>query len=229
MNNTAGSVNRRDDGGSPRAAPWQLWLATPEAAERFDPAAQSFEDKRRFSRMSPDAARAEWATSRALLAHVAPVDLARSLSHSRDFAALALAPAGFRIGIDVEQVDARRNCIQLARFAFAPVEAAQMEALDVTARRERFYILWTLKEACIKTFGLRLLVGLRRCVFTFDGGRWQAQLPIAGRWEGLIYRPRPTLYLAATFGPSPAAWTQTEWPQPAAASWPLIARVIADG
>lgn len=225
MNNTARSVNRSAEAVSRSRGSSQLWLALPEAAERFDPAAQSFEDSRRWSRMADHRSRADWMVSRALLAHAAGVGSARSLGHSGGFAALALAPADGRIGIDVERADERRDCMRLARFSFAPEEVAQMEPLNDDLRRDRFYVLWTLKEACIKALGLTLLVGLRRCVFTIEHGRWHARLATAGSWEARVYRPRPTLYLAAMTLPPAADWTQHEWPEPAQAQWPLIARI----
>ncbi|MGH8310306.1 MAG: 4'-phosphopantetheinyl transferase family protein, partial [Steroidobacteraceae bacterium] len=138
MNNAARSVNRSAEAVSRSPGSSQLWLALPEAAERFDPAAQSFEDRRRWSRMAADRSRADWAVSRALLAHAAGAGSARSLSHSGGFAALALAPTDARIGVDLEHADERRDCMRLARFAFSAREAAQMEALPGSLQAERF-------------------------------------------------------------------------------------------
>ena len=66
---------------------WQLWLASSEAAARFDPAQQSFEDRRRWARGVALQRSSEWAVSRALLAHAAHAERSRSLSHAGGFAA----------------------------------------------------------------------------------------------------------------------------------------------
>lgn len=228
MNNAARSVNRSAETVSRSPGSSQLWLALPEAAERFDPAAQSFEDRRRWSRMADHRSRADWMVSRALLAHAAGVGSARSLGHSGGFAALALAPADARIGVDLERADERRDCMRLARSAFSVREAAQMEALPEDLRTERFYVLWTLKEACIKALGLTLLDGLKRCVFLCEGGLWRSEIPTGGSWEARVYRPRPALYLGLMAAPPALEWTQHEWPEPASAAWPLLA-AMTDG
>jgi phosphopantetheinyl transferase len=158
-----------------------------------------------------------------LLAHVGPTAGTRSLSHAHGFAALALAPEGSRVGVDIEHLDPRRDCLRLARFAFAPVEAAQIEAIEDRARPERFYALWTLKEACIKALGLSLLEGLRRCIFTVTDGEWRGELPASIPWKAHLYRPRPTLYLAVVVTPGANEWSQYEWPDGAAPTWPLLA------
>lgn len=202
-----------------------LWLAGPSAAARFDPARQSFEDRRRWSRMSGAAPRLDWTVSRALLAHVGRNETARSLSHAGGYAALALAPPGTRVGVDVEVADPRRDCVRLSRFAFAPAEADAVAALEGAPRRAHFYSLWTLKEACIKAFGLTLLEGLRRCVFTLEKDRWQAAVPAAIEWDGWLFQPAPELYLAVVCQPPAGGWRQMEWPEPPTGAWPLLARV----
>lgn len=199
-----------------------LWLATPAAAPRFDPETQTFADRQRWLRMSAvERSRADWRVSRALLAHVKPAARASSLSHSGGLAALAVAPVGTRVGVDLEVVRERRDVTRLARFAFAPPEVAQLEALPAAFRVERFYTLWTLKEACIKALGLQLPGGLRECVFTLAQGAWQGRLPLVRSWTAHVYRPGPALYVAVMCLPGTREWTQHEWPEPTAASWPL--------
>jgi 4'-phosphopantetheinyl transferase len=199
---------------------WQLWLATPDAASAFEPAAQSFEDRRRWQRLEALGERPDWRVSRALLAHVRPHGSAHSLSHSGAHALLALGPPEAALGVDIERIDARRDCARLARFAFAADEAAQLEALEPGAQVERFYTLWTLKEACIKALRLTLLDGLRRCVFTVRAGAWHGEVPVARHWAASVYRPRPTHY-AAVFALADAApdWVQHEWPRSPSARW----------
>lgn len=201
--------------------PWQLWLASPEAALRFDPDQQSFEDRRRWSRGLPAHRGSEWAVSRALLAHAAPDGRARSLSHAGGFAALAVGPAGTRLGVDLEGVDPRRDPLRLARFAFDAREVAQMEPLSGPAREERFYVLWTLKEAAIKALGLTLLHGLRRCVFQEASDGWSVRLPTpATPLSAQVFRPRPDLYVGAlVLGEKTVRWRELEWPAGPPPAW----------
>jgi hypothetical protein len=200
---------------------WELWLASPDAAVRFDSQAQSFEDRRRWARGLPAQRSSAWAVSRALLAHVDPGDRARSLSHAGGFAALAVGPAGSRIGVDLEHVDPRRDPLRLARFAFDAREAAQLEALRGAARTERFYVLWILKEAAIKALGLTLLKGLRHCVFLKDGDGWRVRLPLAMPAVAVqLFRPRPDLYLGALIvGQKSVRWRELEWPSGPEGAW----------
>ena len=209
--------------------PWQIWLASPPAAVHFDPGAQSFEDQRRWQRLHGSRDREDWKVSRALLAHVRPGEVPRSLSHSGGHAALAIGPPGALVGVDIERIDERRDCLRLARFAFADEEAEQIGALPADARTERFYVLWTLKEACIKALGLTLLDGLRRCVFTVHGERWRAEIPTGSRWAARVYRPRPSHYLGL-FAITPDGepqWSENEWPQPSAVSWPRPVTLVS--
>jgi hypothetical protein len=207
---------------------WHLWLASPEAAARFDPESQSWEDRRRWARGALSQRSTEWAVSRALLAHAAPGERARSLAHAGAFAALAVGPAGSRIGVDLECVDPRRDALRLARFAFDAREAEQMESLTDNARDERFYVLWTLKEAATKALGLTLLQGLRRCVFVEGRDGWSVQLPVATpALSAQVFRPRRDLYVGALVLGEPAVrWRELEWPTAATAAWERLDLVV---
>jgi phosphopantetheinyl transferase len=118
--------------------------------------------------------------------------------------------------------------MRIARFAFAPEEVAQLEALSPEPRTERFYTLWTLKEACIKAFGVTLFEGLRGCVFTLEADEWRANLPTAGDWSAEVYRPRTSLLMAVISVPRTARWVSAEWPG-TRTSWSSLARVTATG
>jgi len=108
-----------------------------------------------------------------------------------------------------------RDVRRLARFAFSPAEAEALAALDDAGAAERFYLLWTLKEACAKALGLPLLAALRDCRFMPDGGRWAGSLPCDQAWAAAAWRPRPALVLSVVaFGPAApeAGWQCLEWP-----------------
>jgi 4'-phosphopantetheinyl transferase len=85
-----------------------------------------------------DGARGEWAVS----------------SSSREDVALFGLARGARIGVDVEIV----RPLDPPDVALHPQERARLAALPEAARAEKFYEIWTVKEAYIKALG----VGLRR-------------------------------------------------------------------
>jgi 4'-phosphopantetheinyl transferase len=79
-----------------------------------------------------------------------------SLSHTRGMVACALAPPEVAVGIDVEANQRDLDSARLAERFFAPPEVAALAALPARARQERFYDLWTVKEAVVKAVGLAL-------------------------------------------------------------------------
>ena len=118
-----------------------------------------------------------------------------------------------------------RDVLRLARFAFAPGEVAQLEALGAGEALGRFYLLWTLKEACAKALGLPLLAALRECSFISEHQHWRASLPAGDRWSAGVWAPRPGLVLSVVvIGPAAdtAGWCCREWPG-TPADWPLLA------
>ena len=72
-----------------------------------------------------------------------------SLSHSRDFAVIAIAENA-EIGVDLEFVNLARNIDGLAKYALTEMEQKQLQAIHPSDRSEQFYRLWTCKEAAIK-------------------------------------------------------------------------------
>jgi 4'-phosphopantetheinyl transferase EntD len=66
-----------------------------------------------------------------------------SISHANDLIAACVAWA--RCGIDVEHCREDRNFRRLAQVAFGPIEAAW-----IGDSADRFYRLWTLREAALK-------------------------------------------------------------------------------
>src|SRR5262245_28049295 len=89
--------------------------------------------------------------------------LSFNLSHSHDVALVAVV-RGRAIGIDVERV---RNTLEVARLAsrfFSAPEQASLEALPGAEQVDRFFRLWTAKEAYLKATG----EGMSRALRTFD-------------------------------------------------------------
>jgi 4'-phosphopantetheinyl transferase len=93
------------------------------------------------------------ASGRPTLARDAPWDF--SISHSGDLVVCAVADRP--IGVDLEQVTARRDLLGIARECFHPGEvddlAALLSAAGQQAAAVRFAAYWTLKEAHLKRQG----------------------------------------------------------------------------
>jgi hypothetical protein len=195
----------------------EVWLAPPAAADAFDPASLDAAGRAQWQTLRSARRRRDWSCGRALLQAASPVaGRALSLSHSHGFAALALAPAGVAIGVDVEWL-ADRAFAELAAIVFSPAESKLVVSLDEPARRRTFYELWTLKEACAKAFGLPLLDALRTCRFVSGDLEWQADLPAPGSWRVVVYAPAPELCLSAVWatdgsGAEPLTVVAREWP-----------------
>ncbi|HEU5077329.1 MAG TPA: 4'-phosphopantetheinyl transferase superfamily protein [Polyangiaceae bacterium] len=81
-----------------------------------------------------------------------------NLSHTRTMIGCAVAPH-VEVGFDVETVS-KSAPLELAESYFSTDEVRALRALSVQARVERFYLLWALKEACLKARGVGLAGGL---------------------------------------------------------------------
>jgi 4'-phosphopantetheinyl transferase len=129
-----------------------------------------------------------------------------SLSHAHGMVACAVAH-GVDIGVDVECVDREVDFLEIAARFFSPAEAQRLAHLDLDARRQRFFDLWTLKEALVKAMGLGLSVPLASIAFVIDGaGGVTLDAPpeiVAGGWEFGLFAPGPKHRLAVAVSRSP--------------------------
>lgn len=93
-------------------------------------------------------------------------ELAFNWSHSDEWLLVALSRAG-AVGVDVES-ELRRNRLEaIANRYFRPRECKALAELpDDAARRHRFFVLWTLKEAYAKALGCGLAPALSGMDFT---------------------------------------------------------------
>jgi hypothetical protein len=203
----------------------ELWLATPQAADRCDINRLTTAEKERLRSFRASTARRDFMVSRALQQHVGHCP-STSLTHSAGYAALACAPADCDIGVDLER-HRSRNVASLAHFAFSPDEHAALISLDDARRIERFYTLWVMKEALAKALRLPLLEALRRCTFLEDTGRWRGYVPTPRRWQVRTFEPCAgfSLALASVGDALPAAIEKFEWPQGGKAGWKTTAIV----
>lgn len=97
----------------------------------------------------------------------APHPLSFNISHSGDYLVLAVC-AGQALGIDLEQVNERRNWRAIAERYFHPDEIAQLLALPEAEQCANFYYRWTLKEAFFKALGTGIATGLDKAAFNLD-------------------------------------------------------------
>ena len=72
-----------------------------------------------------------------------------NLSHSGKWIALAICQGGGRIGVDIETIDPAFPCLEIAREFFLPEECLWLAAGPI----DRFFHLWTAKEALMKATG----------------------------------------------------------------------------
>ncbi|MBI4704989.1 MAG: 4'-phosphopantetheinyl transferase superfamily protein [Deltaproteobacteria bacterium] len=130
-----------------------------------------------LSRLVPGVAPAAWRFAAGpygrpeIAAPEPPAPLRFNLSHTRGLAACAVA-VGRDVGVDVEQVRPRAYWA-IAESFFAPAEVAALRAAPASELADRFFALWTLKEAYAKARGMGLTIGLDRFGFALgapDGG-----------------------------------------------------------
>lgn len=88
-----------------------------------------------------------------------------NLSHTPGLVALAVAQSD--VGIDVEWTQRGGRTVEIAERYFAPRELEELRQLSLEQQRQRFFQLWTLKEAYIKARGLGLAIPLKS--FAFSG------------------------------------------------------------
>lgn len=213
----------------------EVWLATPEAARRFDPSQLTGADRDAWAAIRTARRRLDWESSRALQGAVPGAGgERRSLSHSHGFAALALAPGSVAVGVDLEWM-APRDFSGMADLAYSAAESDHLSSLDDPEERcSTFYELWTLKEAFGKALRLHLADALRLCCFVDSSGMRHASVPTRRDWRARVFAPRPQLRLAVVrVNESPAPILETintvEWPLPRAREWPVVRDLEGSG
>ncbi|MGE4279630.1 MAG: 4'-phosphopantetheinyl transferase superfamily protein [Magnetospirillum sp.] len=90
-----------------------------------------------------------------------------NLSHTNGLVAAALC-LDHDVGIDVEDLGRKADCLALGKRFFAPSECALLQAVPPQRLTETFLSLWTLKEAYVKAIGKGLAQALDRFAFTLE-------------------------------------------------------------
>jgi len=93
-----------------------------------------------------------------------------SLSHTRGLVALLITPAA-NGGVDVEQMERTNDLPLVATRICAASELESLNRLSGDAWKERFFELWTLKEAYAKARGLGLSLPWHDIAFNIDADR----------------------------------------------------------
>lgn len=126
-----------------------------------------------------DAGALRTAASGGVVYAAAPLYL--NLSHSGTL--LAAAVSSRPVGVDIERVRPR-NVVTQADRVFCAGEARALDALQDAARLERFFQLWTLKEAACKAAELSIWDGLSNACFDLDAGTCRFAPPFpTGPWR----------------------------------------------
>ncbi len=94
-----------------------------------------------------------------------------NLSHTNDLSVLAVSLDN-DLGVDVEYLTRKVDILKLAERFFSKQEYSELATLDVKKFDERFFKLWTLKEAYIKACGMGLAIPLRDFSFNFSNNEF---------------------------------------------------------
>lgn len=131
-----------------------------------------------------------------------------SVSHTASAVAVAVGRTP-DIGIDVETVDQQVDIEAVGRVVFTVAEmtwiGAGIGAGHTASAAERFFDLWTLKEAYMKARGKGFMLNPHSFALAEVNGVFRICKPPAcetdpGRWRFMLCSPRPGLRLALAFG-----------------------------
>jgi 4'-phosphopantetheinyl transferase len=82
-----------------------------------------------------------------------------NVAHSEDRAVVAVN-RNSEVGVDLERICPKPNCLDIARRFFADEERAALAQVDGEERLQAFYRCWTRKEAYVKAIGAGLSIRL---------------------------------------------------------------------
>ncbi len=118
-----------------------------------------------------------------------------SLSHTRGLVALLVSFAP-EAGIDVEQMERTNDLKLVAQRVCSRRELESLDQLAGEKWQQRFFQLWTLKEAYAKARGLGLGLPLQGVSFEVDA-RDKVIAEVEGDWQFHLERVAPNHMLAA--------------------------------
>jgi 4'-phosphopantetheinyl transferase len=95
------------------------------------------------------------------------IPLRFNLSHTDELIVMAVTVEQ-EIGVDVECHSRRGNLLDIASSFFSPSEVKHLFELPLEQQKNRFFDLWTLKEAYIKACGMGLSIPLDQFSYSFS-------------------------------------------------------------
>jgi 4'-phosphopantetheinyl transferase len=106
--------------------------------------------------------------------------LSFNVSHSGDLALFAIAN-GFEVGVDVEEIHPVSDLEATASIFLSSDELAEFNALPASRKLERFYTIWTSKEAILKALGSGFSSPVKDILATF------CQPNLKDGWQNAIF------------------------------------------
>ena len=100
-----------------------------------------------------------------------PANVSFNVSHSGGNGLIAVADDEDRVGVDLEEIVAKRNLESLIEAVMGPDELAELAPLQGTAKLRLFYRIWTRKEALIKALGTGFATDVSQFQVPTDTGR----------------------------------------------------------
>jgi len=129
-----------------------------------------------------------------------------NLTHTVGLIAVALARMP-TLGVDAENQRTRSPELALASRYFTPRESSELAALPPAEQPQRFYALWTLKEAWLKATGEGLAAGLDTASFSLGTEHRFATVDLArddaAHWRFWQLAPSPEHVLALALRVAP--------------------------
>jgi len=195
--------------------------ADPSVAASYRTANLNGQDAARATLPRSTRAQRDWQVSRALLHDVRTTtgDQVYSLSHKHGHAVCAAAPAGWRVGMDLERIKPR-DVARLADWVCTPQERRMLADLDDHRRLAHFYMLWTLKEAFIKAADLAFPADMIRVgLAAGEAGSATLRAP-PGQWQACAWRLEPDWMVSVVWQAPTATGPSPHWRAPAACTLP---------
>ena len=156
-----------------------------------------------------------------------------NLSHTQGLVMCGLTLA-HDLGVDAEEIEPSRGTADIAQRFFAESESSSLHALEGSAKVERFFDFWTLKEAYIKAKGAGLSLPLDRFAFVLRQGTLSAsfEAPLIDRpetWQFQLFAPtdRHRAAVAVDHGTVAPLRVEARWSVPGISQTPLSSGPIA--
>lgn len=103
-----------------------------------------------------------------------------NVAHSGNRAVIAVSRSS-ELGVDLEQICPKPNCLDIAGRFFAEEEQQALHALDGEHRLRAFYRCWTRKEAYVKAIGAGLMVPLDSFAVSVRAEQFPAMLRLSAQ------------------------------------------------